>query len=159
MPRTIPSAATLAKNALDAGKPLYELWKVQVGASSYLYLVNHPQSIVYGGNTYQPYPIQRHEEEQPGTGKLAQLVVLVSNVTREVQSYIEADVNGLRGKKVERRIVDDTLAWEILDSYIIDSCEADEKVASFVLAKPVPAFELKFPMLVVNRDDFPGVTD
>lgn len=160
MPRAIPAAATLAKNVLDSGKPLLELWRVDVGGGQFLNLVKHPRSIIYGAVTYQPYPVERAAEEQSGAGKIAQMVVQVSNVTREAQAYIEADANGLRGKTVERRLVDaDTLTWDILDVYTITAVDCDDTLASFTLEKPIPAYELKYPMLVINRDDFPAVPE
>lgn len=158
MPRSIPVAAILAKNALDAGRPLVELWRIDVGGGQFMNLVKHPRPITYLTIVYQPYPIERMAEEQSGAGKIAQMIVKVSNVTREVQAFIEADVNGLRGKTVDRRLVDaDALNWDILDTYVIDSCDSGDIDAEFVLMKPVPAYELKFPMLVINRDDFPAV--
>lgn len=158
MPRAIPAAAILAKNALDAGRPLVELWRIDVGGGQFLNLVKHPRPITYSGVTYQPYPVERMVEEQSGAGKIAQMIVHVSNVTREAQAFIEADANGLRGKTVDRRLVDaDNLVWDILDSYTIIAVDCDEKVAAFTLEKPVPAYELRFPMLVINRDDFPAV--
>jgi hypothetical protein len=86
--------------------------------------------------------------------------VRVSNVTREVQSHVEADPEGLRGRTVERRIVDlSNLTWDILTTYVIDSVDCGDEEAEFVLEKPVPAFELSFPMLAISRDDFPTAAD
>jgi phage-related protein len=157
MPRAVPAAATLLKNALDEGRALLELWRVDVGGA-FLNIVNNPEPILYGGITYQPYPVQRQDEEQSATGKIAQMVVLVSNVTREPEGYIQA--TDLRGKTVERRIVDPSnLTWDIMDSMSIDSYETDDTHARFVLMKPIPAAGLKFPTQVLTREDFPAIPE
>jgi phage-related protein len=158
MPRTLSANYILKANELDKSYPWIVLIRADVGGGTFLNITNHPRPVIYQTITYNPYPIRQEVIEQTQQGKFPQLVVHVSNATREVQGYLEAQ-DGLRGKTVILRLVnlEDLAAGDISLTFVVDSVMADAKLASFVLKKTVPAHQLKLPGRTITRVDFPAL--
>lgn len=162
MPKDLPSAFLLKKNQLEQFTPSIQLWEVEVSDTLTLYLANHPVAVRYQGHDYLPFPITHDEIKEEAQGRLQRLSVRVSNVTREVQYYLEHN-DGLRGRSVTLILVyydpadpEGSLALgEIRQVYTIDAVQANDQVAVFVLGKGLPLLDLR--PRVIDRDLFPAL--
>ena len=158
MPKDITLAYAQAKNALDAAHPWLFLYTVDVGGGSFLYLVNHPTEVIYGGNVFLPFPIAHGVMEQNQDGTIPQLMVYVANVGREIQSVLE-NTDGLRGQRVtvEAINLDQPSAGSIPQTFIVDSVVASSQVVEFTCSSADLAFGEQFPGRIVSRDLFPSL--
>lgn len=77
-----------------------ELWTIQTGASTAMYVTSNNQAVTFGGNSYKPYPMTRAEIERDSDGNISDVTVTVSNVGREITTNASA----LRGKSVALNI-------------------------------------------------------
>lgn len=77
-----------------------ELWTIQTGTSTAMYVTSNNESVTFGGNRYDPYPMTRAEIERDSDGNISDVTVTVSNVGREITTNASA----LRGKSVTLNI-------------------------------------------------------
>lgn len=71
--------------------PWLVLYDVHLNSTSVAYLVGNPEPITFpasGGRLYQPFPITFNGIEVDSEGTLPTMSVTVSNVTREIQVYL-----------------------------------------------------------------------
>lgn len=95
---TLNSSLITEKNKLATNSVWLPLVSVWVTTDTILRLVPNPESITFRGITYTPFPMQIDTVKRDSAGGLAEVVVTVSNVTRAVSAYVEA--NDMRGSKV-----------------------------------------------------------
>lgn len=159
MPKSIPAALVLKKNTLDPQGPwlvLYDL-EVTVGGT-HIRVTNHADPVIFQGNQYEPYPVRHEAVIEESQGRLQKVVVHVANAVRELQYYLENN-DGLRGKKVAMHLInaDDPSLGAMTQDLVIEAATSNDMVVSFVLGKPVPVFEVKFPGRLITRDTVPGM--
>lgn len=97
--KTITAALTTEKNKLDSASAWLPLVTVEVSPSEILRLVPNPTNITFRGETYVAFGLEIDEITQDAKGGLHDVRISVSNVTREIGSYVE--FNELRGARVE----------------------------------------------------------
>lgn len=97
--KTITAALTTEKNKLDSASAWLPLVTVEVSPSEILRLVPNPTNVTFRGETYVAFGLEIDEITQDAKGGLHDVRVSVSNVTREIGSYME--FNELRGARVE----------------------------------------------------------
>lgn len=97
--KTITAALTTEKNKLDSASAWLPLVTVEVSPSEILRLVPNPTNVTFRGETYVAFGLEIDEITQDAKGGLHDVRVSVSNVTREIGSYVE--FNELRGARVE----------------------------------------------------------
>jgi phage-related protein len=86
---SIPASFYVAKNARRSIYPYNWLFRIDRDGSSAFYLAGSEVAIVYGGNTYSPFPIGVTGLDVDGESTLPTPQVIVSNVTREVAVELE----------------------------------------------------------------------
>jgi lambda family phage minor tail protein L len=143
------------KNKLDTPSAWLTLVQLSVNSSTTLYFVGNPASVTFDGQLYSPYPFQIQTAKQDSRGGLAEMEVHVSNVTREISAYLEA--NELRGRRVRligvnsANLADPTkIAFD--ETYEITSIDVTEQVATFHLGHE-RLLQHRFPQRRALRDN------
>jgi len=86
------------------------LWLVEVtlsrttAATVVLRLTSFGEPITFAGQTYRPFPFQIAPIEQDDAGKLPEVILSLSNATREAAQVV-AIGNGMIGRQVEVKLV------------------------------------------------------
>ena len=148
----------LAAHSLETG-PWHVLYDVELPGGGTAHLTSSQTPVIRNGIRYEPYPIRWEVIEQEERGKLSQVVLHVSNVTREMQYYLE-HYDGLRGASITIRVVhgdDPEGIWVPPETFTVDSSISTAEVATLVLGKPVPVWQVRVPQQVITRDLFPAV--
>lgn len=99
--KTIAVQLIAAKNTVDSTSAWLRLLDAVINSTTTLHLVPNPASVVFDGTTYQPFPFQVNEVKTDSRGGLSDVEVSLSNVTRDIGAYVEA--NDLRGQRVRYR--------------------------------------------------------
>jgi phage-related protein len=118
--------------------------------------------VIYENAEYKPYPIRHEAVEEKLEGGMQKIAVHIPNILRQVQAYMEFN-DGLRGRKVTLILVnkprDDTqpLIEGPRQTFVIEASSSDERIATFVLGKPIPVNEVRIPGRIITRDLFPSL--
>lgn len=151
--RTI-DATTKAEKNKPSNQPvyLYTIYDYD-GSSNNLYFAEHDADIVYGGVTYTKFPITHDFVGENAQGTIDAVKLSVSNVSREMQAYLET--YDLRGKKVDIIVVwadqlADTDAY-LKDTYYIDSYTADQNAVEFTLSGRIDVLSVELPCRKFSR--------
>jgi phage-related protein len=160
MPRQVSLEMLIAKNNLEQDSPWLFLFDIEIDETTTLHLVNYPEAVVWNTITYTPYYLRMEPQKEQADGSMPQIKVMVSNVTREVESLLDAN-SGMRGKSVTITMVhkDDPVAGELTQQFIITESISNAQMATFTLEKAIPAFEIPLPRRVFTTDEFPGIQD
>lgn len=117
------------------------------GADTPLYFVEHEADVVFDGITYIAFPIKHDFISENSQGEIDTMKVIMSNVSRLVQGYLET--YDFRGKKVSIKMVyldhlddDESL---IEDIFYIDSYSSNEAETEFTLSSKFDILELELP--------------
>ncbi len=101
--RSLVANLIAEKNKLASTSAWLPLITIEVNASTTLRLVPNPTSITFDGEVYSPFGCEVEEVTQDAKGGLHDVSISVSNVTRVISAYIEA--NDLRGARVSIKYV------------------------------------------------------
>lgn len=101
--RSLTAALITEKNKLATTSAWLPLITVEVTEGTLLRLVPNSSNIVFDGQTYNAFGCEISETTQDAKGGLHELSISVSNVTREISAFIEA--NELRGRRVRVQYV------------------------------------------------------
>lgn len=152
--REIDSTFTQEKNKKE-NQPifLYTIYDYD-GEGSNLYFAGCDVDITYDGVLYTRFPITHEHIGENTKGEIDTVKVTVSNVSRLIQAYLEA--NDFRGRKVTIMQVwlnklDDPDA-SITDTYYVDSYVADQNNASFTLTSKFDVLDLELPARKYSRN-------
>lgn len=154
MARSANSDFKEEKNALS-NKPIY-LYTIYDydGIANNLYFAEYPSEILFDGITYSPFPITFDSIPENNKGQIDSVTVQVSNISRLIQSYLEA--YNIKGKQVSIKLVWadqlDDIDNYIEDIYYIDSYSADQKNVTFVLTSKFDVLNIDLPFRRVNRN-------
>ncbi|MCC7202453.1 MAG: hypothetical protein IT393_07330 [Nitrospirae bacterium] len=143
------------KNKLSTSSVWLTLLQVEVSDTTTIYLVPNPQSVTFDGHTYNPFPCKIEPVRSDAKGGLNEVVVSVSNVTREISAYVEA--NDLRGRTVRLIGVNsanlsDPTAKVFDEEYIITEIDITEQLVNFRLGH-VRFLQQNFPGSRFFRDN------
>lgn len=91
----LSAAAILEKNKLagDSCWPL--LVEITIPSAPVLRLCNNNDDLTWDGETWTAFPFELDEIQDTAGGELPQVVLRVSNVTQELQSYLEDNDGGV----------------------------------------------------------------
>lgn len=153
--RTLTSALKTEKNKLASASAWLTLVQVEINATTTIYLVANPASIVFDGNTYSPFPLELRTVASDSRGGLPDVEILVSNVDQQISTYVEA--NDLRGKRMRLIGVNsdnlaDPAATVFDEQYEISEILVSEEVVTFRIGHS-RLLEQRFPARRFLRDN------
>lgn len=124
------------------------------GSGSALRFAEWSTDIVFGGQTYQKFPIKFVSISENNRGQIDTVQIVLANVSRLIQSYLEDFDFG--GKKVTIRTVwenqlSDSSAY-IDDIYYIDSYTADQDSVTFNLSGKLDILDVQLPRRTYSRN-------
>lgn len=142
---------------LHSADPWVELWQIRINSTQVFYACGHPTAVTFNGITYNPYWIERTNDERDTHGTIPILKVSVGNLDSEVSAFLQA--GDLLGQTVVRQLVQLGLTGDV-NSYVEDrwkilDAELVEFAVIFRLGLTNP-LELPFPRRRIqrNRCDF-----
>lgn len=153
MANDLPEDALIEKNKLETGDAWLILFELQVSDVDRVYLVNNESDVTFDGITYRRFPIGIDQMEESLTGDLPVLNVTVSNVTREIQAFLEH-----RGGLLDRTVILTIVSGALLDDptaaipqrYTITSTSSSESAVTFRLSQ-LPFFDIPIPHQTYSR--------
>lgn len=129
-------AAILEKNKLAGNSCWPVLLEIQIPNGEPIRLTNNNENIVWNGQTWASFPFELDNMQESGKGEIPSLSIKVSNVTQEIQYYLE-QVDGAVDFPVIIRVVNTTnLASpdpECELTYNCNSCTYDDMWINFAL--------------------------
>lgn len=89
--KNLPLALILEKNKLSSADPWLMTLDITLPApaSTVLRLVNNTEDVTFGGNVYTRFPFKIDVIGEGENGELPQVKLMLSNVTRVLQAYLE----------------------------------------------------------------------
>jgi len=142
MPLPLNAETTIAKNALDDDGVFLLFLEVTLNDGTKLYFVRNTEDVTWNGQTWQALAIIHSEIEFDVNGKLPEINLSISNVSRVIQNYVESDPDYGSGWKVKLFIVHtDALANNVADITLdltVLSVEANELTVTFTLGVANP---------------------
>lgn len=145
--RDVSSSFITEKNKLT-NRPifLYTVFDYN-GADGNLYFAAYDADVVFDGQTYLKFPIIHDIVQENTNAEIDHVKLRVSNVSREIQAYLEA--YDFHNKKVSiKQVFADHLADAtcfIEDIYYIDSYQADVQAAEFTCTSKFDVMQLQLP--------------
>ena len=132
---------------------LYTVWDYD-DATNNLYFAEYRDNVVFDGITYTSFPITHEFVTENLQGKVDSIRLNVGNVSRQIQSYLEA--YNWRGKKVTIRIVFANRlanADEYYDTdFYIEAYAGGDTSTEFVLTSKFDAMNTNLPRRVYHRN-------
>lgn len=153
--RTLHAALIPETNRLDTPHAYLHLVEVDISPGVTSYLVPHPANVSFGGQTYTSFPLLIGEVGSDSRGGLAEIEIQISNVTREMSGFVEA--NELRGNRVRLIGVntghlDDVTKTLFDEEYEIHSYVVTQEFVTFRLGHQ-RLLEQRFPIRRALRDN------
>ncbi|GJM45368.1 MAG: hypothetical protein DHS20C21_22100 [Gemmatimonadota bacterium] len=142
MARVVPSTLMRKLSELDSSSGWVWIYELTVsGGAQVIRVANNEEPVVWGEQTYDPFPVQFDQIEETNRGDLSRIRLTVSNVLREVESQIERH-GGFEGDMVHIRLVNEGHLVSGLESidfgeHEIESVETNAISAVFNLQPPV----------------------
>ncbi|NOX15956.1 MAG: hypothetical protein GXP61_08030 [Epsilonproteobacteria bacterium] len=139
------------KNALfDSGEWLVLLTFTNKNASVMIRVINNPEDVVFGGETFKAFPFQIDTITESNKGELPKINITLSNVDRIVQAYVEQDPDLGSGWNVHVDIVHNTALAnaiaEIQYDFITMGATANESSVVFSCSMQNP-LRYQFPRI------------
>jgi len=163
---SLSAVAYLEKNKLASTGVWIVLLKIQTPKGIIIRICANTEDVIWpvtGGDTYIAFPFELDEIGESSKGEIPQLTIRVSNVSRVMQSYMEAE-DGMVNSEVIIRVVHSThittaskgvgihnLNPEAIAYYDIIDSNVDNQWASFILGASSP-FRMRFPRNRVLRN-------
>lgn len=163
---TLSAVAYLEKNKLSSTGAWLILMKVKTVGGTVMRFVRNTEDVIWpvtNGNSYLGFPFELDEIGDTSKGEAPQVVIKVSNVSRAMQTHMEAE-GGMVDAEITLRVVHSThvtsetlgagannpnpeveLNFDVLDS------GADSQWATFVIGANNP-FRMRFPRTRVMRN-------
>lgn len=131
--RILTSAALTELNKVATDSADIILLEIQLSGAT-IRLARNNEDLEWDSETWQAFEFDLDTVNEAGKGEIPAVVAKVSNVTGEIQQYIEA-ANGASGTPIIIRVINTkTGGAALLElSYILDRISYDELVMSFHL--------------------------
>lgn len=131
----ISSAAIAEKNKIATDSVWVALIEIQLPGET-LRLCANNENLSWNSQTWQKYPVELGVINDSGKGEIPAVTVKVSNVTGEIQQYLEA-ADGADGSVVIIRVINTQASSntqaELELSFVLDSSSFDEETIVFKL--------------------------
>lgn len=92
--KTLPENLSREAHKLHAGSSWLVLLDIEVSATQHLRLVNNTEDVVFEGNTYVAFAFEFPGIPEDVRGSVTGIDIRVSNVTKVIQTYLEAYQGG-----------------------------------------------------------------
>lgn len=147
MSKTLPAALILEKNKISTNSAWLLLAEITMLDSTVVRLARNSDDITFEGNTYTAFPFEV-DTINIDKEKIPTITLKVSNVTRLLQTYLEAQ-EGLVGATVRLIVVNSTdYTADLSDlelSYNVTETSADATYIALTLGMPNP-LNKRFPL-------------
>jgi len=156
-----PSANFIKKKNEEENKPvfLYHIHEIRQDAEGHwldLYLAGRDEEIIFQNQLYSPFPISHDGISATTSGEINAVSLKVSNISRLIQGYLE--LYELHGKQVDIITIfsdlDETNGF-LIDTFYIDSYNANVADATFVLTSKFDISSLELPRRKYNKNNCP----
>jgi lambda family phage minor tail protein L len=151
--KSLPAALKVEKDKLEQSE-LITLTELVLNAGQTLYLTLADEDITYDGQLYQRWNLSVGELTENTDGSIDTVTFAVGNVSREMQSYVEAN-DGLRGnkltiKQVYRALLSDSTAF-VSEAYYVNSTSCAEDVVNFSCTSKYDQVGVRLPLSRASR--------
>lgn len=145
MPETLGTSVVATKNLLHSTSAWVWLFELDMGSSTGFRLCAHDQNITVGGLVYVAFPMTMTAERRDIDGQLPQFEITISNVGREIVTYLEAGQVLDRTLRIKAVYSTDTAT--VVDfgrvtvlRAVVGTTSATLTVGSYILTEaPIPA--------------------
>jgi phage-related protein len=138
--KKLPASLVLEKNKLSQNSAWLILLHINI-QDNHEYLVRNNESVIFGGQTYDPFAFELDATKQESKGKIPTVSLSVSNVTRLFANLLELYDGGV-GAEVTITIVNSELLTENYSeleiTYDVLATEVTEEWVIFTLGAPNP---------------------
>jgi len=147
-------AGFITEKNKQENRPVFLYRVFEYNDSDDLFLTSHDADVTFDGQVYTKFPITHEAISDNTQGEIDQVNLRISNVSRAIQAYLEA--NDWRGKKVTITAVFlDALADAddaIVHTFFIDNYTSDEKDVNVVLTTKFDVLDIQLPLGAYNRN-------
>lgn len=148
MPKNLPAPLVVEKNKLNSDNTWLVLLHVTLTDLTEFFFVNNNEDITFAGQVYTAIPFQLDITKFESQGRIPTVTLSISNVTRIMQSYLEA-LNGAVGSSVTITIVNtghlEEDYTELQLDYTIIATKSNASWVVFSLGAPNPMRQ-RFPL-------------
>ncbi len=152
MALTLPDILKIEKNAVATKSAWILLAEITLPDTTVLRFARNNEDVIYNGYTWYKLPFEIDPIESQIQGKIPLINIRLSNVTRVVQTYLEAQKGGV-GASVKLTVVNSdhlidvtSSEYSVLDlTFSVLGTVADSKWVTFTLGVPNPLNKL-FPL-------------
>jgi len=138
---------------------LYTLFDCD-GNGNDLHFASYDEDIVFAGTTYRKFPLTHEPVSENTQGQIDQVRITVSNVSREIEFYLN-EYDGLRDKKVSiKQIFRETISNPeavLEDVFYIDYPTSTESSVVFLASSKFDINDVTIPRRIYTRDEFPAI--
>lgn len=151
--KSIPQSLQTEKDKLEQSE-LLTFVELLLNVGQTLYLALADEDITYDGQLYEKWNLSLSELTENTDGSIDTIEFSVGNVSREMQSFVEAN-NGLRGnkltvKQVYRDLLDDVAAF-VSEAYYINSANCIEEAINFACTSKYDQAGVRLPLSRASR--------
>lgn len=147
--KNLPANLILEKNKLASTGAWLLLLDVNLPDTSVLRLARNTDNVTFGGNTYTAFPFEIEASNEGSQGEIPTVTLRLSNVTRNLQGYLEAQ-GGAVGASVVLTVVSSLYLAENYSelqlTYDVLAATADAQWVVFTLGAAFPQ-RRRFPLL------------
>jgi lambda family phage minor tail protein L len=140
-------------NALQTDAVVVICLDIDIPATPQIHITNNNEDVIFGSNTYTPFPFQIGELGTASKGEVPELQIQIDNTNRIIEAYLQLydqylKVNGISGNDIELTLyvvnTKDTSSAIITEYFILTSFNTDNQWASFKLGALSP-FTMRYP--------------
>ena len=133
--KSLPNGWATDLRKLHGGQPYIWLYEISItdSPSQFLRLAQWADEVQFESQTFYPWPIGHQGGGEDSTGRLDPITLTASNVTRELQAFLEY-YNYLSGRTVRIiQIKSDAPGLSISETYSIISAVANQSTVTFTM--------------------------
>ena len=148
MPLSLPAVLVIEKNQIASANAWLVMLEVTLPDATKLYLVHNTEDITFNSHVYTAFPFQIEIPKINAKGELPSWILRVSNVTRALQSYYEAQKGLIKSQVIVRFVNAAYLAENYAELETITevmASKADAEWLTFTLGMPSP-LRRRFPI-------------
>lgn len=140
-------------NSLNSQNAVVVLLDISIPANDNIRITNNNEDVVFGGNTYIPFPFDISELTTAGKGEVPEWSLQIDNTTRTIESYLQLydqylKINGVSGNGIDCTIyivsTADLTSAILTEYFTLTSFSTNSNWATFKLGAKSP-FTWRYP--------------